>query len=233
MSLNYTGSYEDNIIYNQYKEQIELYLSDKKELLKLWNYMISQQKISPEIIFKDCLFVREQTRIIWFPLACDSMIKSTNRFVRDDNEQIYNYMSLMWGLLNMFKTKAQSVMLQKMSIKEQQDIANEFKAKKEQILKSPIPEIREKVRKSLWCCPNRCVNNVIEKFNTYTQKYHQNRHLEYDLESSQSRAFSDIRKEFKPQFNIPEPTKKDVFTMLICIQEKQNENPQWPQLNLF
>jgi hypothetical protein len=233
MSLNTPWSDQDEIIYQQYKEQIELYLSDKKALWDLWNYMVNQQKIPSKIILKDCLFVREQTRIMWFPLAYDGMIKSTNRFVRDDNEQIYNYMSLMWGLLNMFKEKAQSVMLQKMSIKAQQDIANEFRAKKAQILKSSIPEIREKVRKSLWCCPNRCVNNVIEKFNKYTQTYHQNKYLNYDLEASQSRAFNDIGKEFKPQFNIPEPTKKDVFTMLVCIQEKQNENPQWHQLNLF
>lgn len=233
MSLNYPLSDQDNIIYKQYKEQIELYLSDKKELLKLWNYMISQQKVSPEIILKDCLFVREQTKIVWFYLAYDSMIKSTNRFVRDDNEQIYNYMSLMWGLLNMFKAKAQSDILQKLSDKAKQDIINELKTKKEKILKSSIPEIREKLRKSLWCCPNRSLNNIIEKFNKYTQTYHKNRFLDYDLESSQNRAFNDIKKEFKNEFNISEPAKKEAFIMLICIQEKKYENPEWEQLNLF
>lgn len=218
----------DKKIYEQYADQIMLYLWDKKDSFDLRNRFINNYNIPAEKIRKDVLLVRESNREFWFFWAFDNMLITNPKLILNNDNIKSEYRSLIWSLLNIFKSWVQSDLQKSISEKEIKETIERLNKEKLEIKKSNIKEMRYQIRLK-YKCSEIVLDNIIKKLSDYIKEYSENKYYKHNIDTAQKYALNDIKKEYK----IKEETLDQIWLILICIVEKQNEWSQSEQLSLF
>lgn len=227
-NLSWYTENSDKQIYEQYKDEIVLYLWDKKDSLSLRNKFINSYNIPAEAIRKDVLLVRESNRDLWFFWAFDNMLTTNPKKDLNNDSVKSEYRSLIWSLLNIFKSWVQSELQKVLSKKEIKETIEKLNREKSEIKKANIKEMRYQIRLK-YKCSEIVLDNIIKKLSYYIKEYSENKYFKYDMDTAQKYALNDIKKEYK----IKEEILDQIWLILICIVEKQNEWSQSEQLSLF